>query len=96
MIFGTYPCCKGSLGLPMPEKTPAYMPEDCPHCGAKVWHRFSRIESVSWIEADFLAEHNVDFKTKIITAKPGTEAEAFDKIERDPDLIAAFQKAFPA
>ena len=47
MIFGEYPCCGGDLALSMPDKSPAYMPEDCPHCRAKVWHRLSRVESAS-------------------------------------------------
>jgi len=66
----------------MPEKTPAYLPEDCPHCGAKVWHRLSRVESMSWTEADFLAEHDVDMEARKITAKPGTDAARFDEAIR--------------
>ncbi|MES1995571.1 MAG: hypothetical protein V4522_15875 [Pseudomonadota bacterium] len=82
MIFGEYPCCGGDLALSMPDKSPAYMPEDCPHCRAKVWHRLSRVESASWIEADFLAEHDVDVSAKTVIPKPGTEAEAFDRYNR--------------
>lgn len=84
MIFGSYPCCDGSLTLTMPDKTPAYLPDDCPHCGAKVWHRLSRVQSTSWTEADFLAEHDVDFDAKTIKAKPGTEAAAFEEAIRLP------------
>lgn len=91
MIFGSYPCCDGFLNLAMPDKTPAYLPEDCPHCGARVWHRLSRVESMSWTEPDFLAEHEVNEETRQITPKPGTAAEAFDKMQRDPALIAAFK-----
>ena len=47
MMIGSYPCCEGDLWIPMPERTPAYAPEACPHCGAKVWHRFSRLEPKS-------------------------------------------------
>lgn len=94
MIFGSYPCCDGDLCLSMPDRTPAWAPEDCPHCGARVWHRFSRVESMSWTEADFLAEHEVDQETKQIRPKPGTEAEAFDKMQRDPAVLAAFDRMF--
>lgn len=92
MMIGTYPCCEGDLWLPMPDRTPAYMPEDCPHCGAKVWHRFSRVEPKSFTEAAFLAEHDVDEETRQIKARPGTDAEAFDKMQRDPALLAAYDK----
>lgn len=91
-IFGTYPCCDGDLHLAMPKKSPAYFPEDCPHCGARVWHRLSRVESVSWTETDFLAEYDVDEETKSVTAKPGTEAEAFRKMQTDPALLAEMDK----
>jgi hypothetical protein len=67
----------------MPEKTPAYFPEDCPHCGAKVWHRLSRVQSTSWAEADFLKEHEVDSEARTIFAKPGTAAAAFEAMNRD-------------
>jgi hypothetical protein len=82
VIFGDYPCCDGALAIAMPDKTPAFMRENCPHCGALVWHRLSRVESVSWTESDFLAEHDVDESTRKITPKPGTDAEAFDRLNR--------------
>ncbi len=53
----------------MPDKTPAYLPEDCPHCGAKVWHKLSRVDPTSWTEADFLAEFEVDLETKCINPR---------------------------
>lgn len=37
---------------------------------------------MSWCEADFLAEHEIDEVSRIIIAKPGTEAEQFDKLNR--------------
>jgi len=92
MIIGSYPCCDGSLCLAMPAKTPAFAQEDCPHCGAKVWHRFSRIETMSWTEADFLAEHVVDHDTHQIHAKPGTPAAAFDRLQRDPGLTTWYDQ----
>lgn len=70
MIFGEYPCCGGFLSLAVPDKTPAYLPENCPHCGAKVWHRISRVDPISWTDADFLVEHDVDETSKQITRKP--------------------------
>ena len=69
MMIGSYPCCDGNLWIPMPDKTPAYAAEDCPHCGAKVWHLFSRVNPTTWTEADFLAEHDINHETKIITRK---------------------------
>jgi len=82
MIFGEYPCCKGDLCLSMPDRSPAYMPEDCPHCGAKVWHRLSRVQSTSWVEADFLEQHTVDTEARSIVPKPGTDAEKFDQTNK--------------
>lgn len=69
MMMGSYPCCEGHLSIPMPEKTPKYLPEACPHCGAKVWHLMSKATPTSWIEEDFLKEHDVDHETKIVTRK---------------------------
>jgi hypothetical protein len=69
MMIGDYPCCDGPLWLPMPSKTPAYQREECPHCEAVVWHRFSRVEPMSWKEADFLAEHEIDEEAKTIKPK---------------------------
>lgn len=65
MIFGDYPCCGGPLAIPMAH-APSFEKEACPHCGATVWHRHSRIEPASWTEADFLAEFVVDEVTREI------------------------------
>ena len=69
MIFGDYPCCQGSLAIVVPDRCPVYFSEDCPHCGATVWHRLSRLDAESWTEADFLAEHDIDYETRIIKRK---------------------------
>lgn len=69
MILGSYPCCDGTLCIETPDQTPVYVQEDCPHCGAKVWHKLSRADPTSWTEADFLAEHEVDYEAKTITVK---------------------------
>jgi len=69
MMIGGYPCCDGPLAIAVPEKTPAYLPENCPHCGKPVWHKVSRVDPTSWTEADFLAEHVVDYKTHEITER---------------------------
>lgn len=88
MMIGSYPCCGGSLALAMPTEAPgyaalpAYSREECPHCGAIVWHRFSRWDPMSWTELDFLAEHTVDLGRRIIKAKPGTEAAEFERINQ--------------
>jgi hypothetical protein len=69
MIFGSYPCCDGGLAIAVPDKTPAYLPESCPHCGAKVWHVVSRIDPISYTEADFLKRYHVDFETQTVTKR---------------------------
>lgn len=84
MIFGKYPCCEGPLSLAMPQRTPAYVSEACPHCGVLVWHRLSRVESMSWTQSDFLDEHDVDLERKTITPKPGTDAARFEESIRLP------------
>ena len=69
MIFGEYPCCNGSLFLHMPGRTPAYAPEDCPHCGARVWHEYLRAGPCSYVEADFLARFDVNDTTMQVIPK---------------------------
>lgn len=59
MIFGEYPCCNGPLALSMGEKA-GYAPHKCPHCGAAVWTRFSRMDPETWTDADFRREFVVD------------------------------------
>lgn len=73
MIFGEYPCCDGELTLTIPAgaRLPRYFREECPHCGTPVWHKLSRFEPMSWTEADFLEEFDVDTETKQITPKQG-------------------------
>lgn len=66
MIFGEYPCCGGPLCLGVPERTPAYAPEDCPHCGAKVWHVFSRVDPETYLEAEFLAKYEINEATHVV------------------------------
>lgn len=60
MIFGCYPCCNGDLCLGVPDVTPKFQKEACPHCGAVVWHKLSRIDAKSWVESDFLEIYKVD------------------------------------
>ena len=93
-MIGEYPCCEGPLAVAMPDKTPAYRPEECPHCGAKVWHRLSRVEPLSWTEEGFLKEYAVDWDTRTVKALPGSDAEAFDKFNRDHEVHAAFDAIF--
>lgn len=83
MIFGSYPCCNGTLSLTMPDKSPAYLPETCPHCGQNVWHRLSRVQSTSWTEAEFLEQYDVDLESRTIKAKPGSEAARFEEMNRE-------------
>jgi hypothetical protein len=88
MMIGEYPCCGGSLMLAMPSDAPegaslpAYSTEKCPHCGGQVWHRFSRFAPMSWTEADFLDQHELDLEARVIRPLPGTEAAEFDRLNR--------------
>ena len=66
MIFGSYPCCGADLAIVMPDQTPAYLPESCPSCGARIWHVFSRLDPMSYTEADFLALYEVDESAKTV------------------------------
>ena len=66
MMIGEYPCCGAPLMIPMPDETPAYGPDICTNCGAKVWHLFSRIDPQSWTEEDFLREHEVDENARTV------------------------------
>jgi hypothetical protein len=72
-MFGNYPCCDGPLAIGLDDeettKTPVYFPEDCPHCGAKVWHIYSRVWPQTFLEADFFKEYDVDFETRIVKSK---------------------------
>lgn len=86
MIIGEYPCCNGDLWIPMPDKTPSYFPEDCPHCGAKVWHECSRMQSRTYTEKDFLERFTVDEATRSITLKQPEEP-------LNPELQALMDKA---
>lgn len=90
MILGSYPCCNGSLHLVMPDKTPAWQREECPHCGAPVWHQKSRVECLTWLEADFLELYHVDFEKGIIEPKVGWwhaehGAPVIDPLRKRPD-----------
>lgn len=69
MIFGEYPCCGEALTIELPEKVPSFAPEQCPHCGAKIWHYFSRFDPKSYTEAEFLNLYLVDDHTKTITLR---------------------------
>lgn len=66
MILGTYPCCDGDLGFRLPDRTPVFVPEDCPHCGTKVWHKLSRLDPETWLEDAFHEDFIVDTDAKTI------------------------------
>lgn len=78
MIFGDYPCCGGRLALAVPDQTPVFAQEDCPHCGAPVWHRLSRFLPESWTEAGFKAEYDHDPKTNTVTPRPSASPPTQD------------------
>jgi hypothetical protein len=69
VITGSYPCCGGDLWIGVPEVTPKVLPEDCPHCGVKVWHVLSRLEPLTYLDADFRELYDVDDANKRITRK---------------------------
>lgn len=67
MVIGSYPCCGEPLAISLPDaRLPVFMREHCPHCGAGVWHRLSRLDPESWTETEFLAEFVVDDEKKTI------------------------------
>jgi hypothetical protein len=73
MIFGDYPCCGGALAIAVPDLTPVMRKENCPHCGAVVWHKLSRLDPQSWTEDDFLVEYEVDEEVMTIKQKEAAE-----------------------
>lgn len=76
MIFGEYPCCGGALTLSLPEGAdlPAIAPEDCPHCSAKVWHKFSRWDPESWTDEEFRKAYDVNEADKSVSPRYAREA----------------------
>jgi len=61
MMMGEYPCCNGDLMIALPEgDLPRFAPDNCEHCGTKVWHKFSRIDPKTWTEESFFKEFIVD------------------------------------
>lgn len=92
MMIGGYPCCDGSLWITMPDKTPAYWRELCPHCGAPVWHKLSRADPMSWKEADFLAEFVVDHAAKTIV--PRQRETTIILTPEDAAIIEALRDGF--
>lgn len=69
-MLGEYPCCDGPLMIAVPDvDLPKFKPDTCEHCGAKIWHKFSRLDPVTWTEEDFLQEYDVNEETKKITPK---------------------------
>lgn len=70
MILGSYPCCGRPLMLTLQEgPLPRFAPDTCEHCGAAVWHRFSRVNPASWTDAQFRSEFDVDDATKTVRPK---------------------------
>ena len=71
MIIGDYPCCDKELLIPIPDgvKLPAFSKEQCPYCGATVWHYISRVAPESYTDEQFLKEWTVDENTKQIKRK---------------------------
>lgn len=70
MMMGEYPCCDQPLMIAIPDgDMPRFAPDECEHCGEKIWHKFSRIDPKTWTEEDFLEEFNVDHEMQQITPK---------------------------
>lgn len=73
-MTGDYPCCDGPLMLPMPDmRLPVVERATCEHCGAVVWHQFSRVDPKSWTDEQFRDEHHVDDETKSVRRKTRSE-----------------------
>lgn len=85
-IVGTYPCCGENLWLNHTDdqKMPAWRPEDCPHCGVKVWHQLSRWNPVTWTEEEFLSIHEVDYEKSMIYLRPGADNSQTLATPRNP------------
>jgi hypothetical protein len=61
MIFGEYPCCNGHLAISLADgKLPQWQREECPHCGATVWHYHSRIAPFTLDEEAFHEEYEIE------------------------------------
>lgn len=75
MIIGNYPCCNGTLTIAVPEKTPVWFSEECPHCGVAVWHRVSRVDPELWTVEEFEKIFDIDREARVITRKDGTDTE---------------------
>lgn len=74
MMIGNYPCCDAPLMIVLPGcRLPVISSELCPGCGAKVWHKFSRIDPESWTDEAFLKEWKVDEETKQIKPRKAGE-----------------------
>lgn len=90
MMIGSYPCCGAPLMIELPDRTPAFAPEECPHCGTKVWHRLSRLDPQTWTEEAFLEEFIVDDESRSITERnpsPPLTPEELAQIEALQDEI---------
>lgn len=68
MILGSFPCCNGTLALAMGDRS-GYAPHTCPHCGANVWTRFSRVNPESWTDTDFRREFIVDDEKRTVVPR---------------------------
>lgn len=72
MIFGDCPYddgCDGTFAEPLPDKVPCFGRMTCETCGRSFWTRFSRVDSWSLTEIEFLAEYDVDALSKTITKR---------------------------
>ena len=73
MMIGEYPCCDGPLMIALPDgELPKVAHDICEHCGAKVWHHFSRVDPKSWTDEDFLKEFEVDEEARSIKKRATT------------------------
>ena len=88
MILGSYPCCEGGLSIAMPDGGPFWMPEDCPHCGARVWHFLTRVNPTTLLEADSNEISDHDPATKKISVKPGKVDKIGAAYDREGNALA--------
>ena len=70
IITGIAPCCGGDVwlvedGMDLPKA----IPHKCDDCGAKLWTISSRVNPMTFTEAEFLELYDVDEGRKTVTLK---------------------------
>lgn len=70
VMVGTSPCCGAPLLIALPPgPLPRFARDVCDSCGARLWHRFSRVNPETWTEEQFLVAFEVDDGAKTIKSR---------------------------